>query len=181
MDMTPEDILHFWFCECTPKHWWTKSADFDALVRRRFQSVHAAANAGELWAWRASGRGRLAEVIILDQFSRNMYRDDPRAFASDGLALMLAQEAIGLTVQRGWSADWKSFLYMPFMHSESWLMHEHALELFSEPGLEDNLKFEHAHKAIIEQFGRYPHRNEILGRRSTPEETEFLKQPGSSF
>lgn len=179
--MTPEDILHFWFCECTPKHWWIKSADFDALIHRRFAPVHVAANAGELWTWRKSGRGRLAEVIILDQFSRNMFRDRPEAFASDGLALVLAQEAISLNVQENWPADWKSFLYMPFMHSESLQIHERAVELFNEPGLEDNLKFEHAHKTIIERFGRYPHRNEILGRVNTSDETEFLKQPGSSF
>ena len=89
--MIPEDILHFWFAECTPKQWWTKSADFDALIKRRFGAIHAAANAGELWEWRKSPRGRFAEIIILDQFSRNMYRDDPRAFASDPLALTLAQ------------------------------------------------------------------------------------------
>ena len=179
--MTPEDILHFWFCECKPKRWWTKSAGFDALIYRRFASIHAAANAGELWVWRRSGRGRLAEVIILDQFSRNMFRNRPESFASDGLALVLAQEAISLNVQKNWSADWKSFLYMPFMHSESLVVHERAVELFSEHGLKDNLKFEHAHKKIIERFGRYPHRNKILGRTNTAEEAEFLTQPGSSF
>ncbi len=179
--MTPEDILHFWFAECTPKQWWTKSADFDALIKRKFGAIHAAANAGELWEWRKSPRGRYAEIIILDQFSRNMYRDDPSAFASDPLALTLAQEAISLNIQEHWSADWKSFLYMPFMHSESLAIHEQAVKLFSEPGLEDNLKFEYAHKRIIERFGRYPHRNKILGRMSTKEEAEFLTQPGSSF
>lgn len=110
-----------------------------------------------------------------------MYRDTPQAFAYDAIALVLAQEAVGLGVHANWPPDFKSFLYMPFMHSESLWVHEQAVELFSEPGLEDNLKFEFAHKAIIERFGRYPHRNAILGRQSTAEEIAFLKQPGSSF
>lgn len=179
--MTADDILYFWFVEAGPKAWWQKSADFDALILRKFGAVHEAACAGELFDWRKRGRGRLAEVIVLDQFSRNMYRDQPRAFASDDLALVLAQEAIAQGVQKNWPADWRSFLYMPFMHSESAFMHEQAVALFSEEGLEDNLKFEFAHKKIIDGFGRYPHRNAILGRQSTPEELEFLKQPGSSF
>lgn len=179
--MKPEDILHFWFDECTPNLWWQKSDTFDALVRRRFFDLHAAATRGELASWRERSRGRLAEIIILDQFSRNMFRGEPRAFASDTLALVLAQEAIRLGVEADWSPDWRSFLYMPYMHSESQIIHKQAVELFSEPGLEDTLKFEFAHKAIIDRFGRYPHRNDILGRKSTIEEIEFLKQPGSAF
>lgn len=179
--MAPEDILHFWFCEAGPKAWWKKSDVFDALVSRRFKNIHAAAHGGELSHWRTRGRGRLAEVIVLDQFPRNMYRHDARAFASDSLALVLAQEAIGLKVQAGWSADWRSFLYMPFMHSESKTIHEQAVKIFDEPGIEDNLKFEYAHKKIIDRFGRYPHRNAILGRASSAEEIAFLQQPGSSF
>lgn len=179
--MAPEDILYFWFVEAGPKAWWKKSDNFDALITRRFRHIHAAAHAGELADWRARGRGRLAEVIVLDQFPRNMYRGDARSFASDGLALILAQEAVGLKVQASWPADWRSFLYMPFMHSESRAIHEQAVKIFDEPGLEDNLKFEFAHKKIIDRFGRYPHRNNILSRTSTPEEIEFLQQPGSSF
>lgn len=179
--MAPEDVLNFWFSECRPDHWWTKSNDFDALVARRFGALHRAAASGELAHWRARGRGRLAEIIILDQFSRNMYRDDPRAFASDPLALALSQEAIAARVHESWPADWLQFLYMPFMHSESATIHEEAMELFSAPGLEDNLKYELAHKRIIDRFGRYPHRNACLGRVSTPEELAFLKEPGSSF
>lgn len=179
--MTPEDILHFWFVEAGPGAWWKKSAAFDALVARRFAPIHAMAAAGELAHWRVRGRGRLAEVIILDQFPRNMFRGDARSFASDNLAVVLAQEAVQRNIQQGWPADWRSFLYMPFMHSESALMHEEAVRLFSEPGLEDNLKFEFAHKAIIDRFGRYPHRNAILGRQSTAEEITFLSGPGSSF
>lgn len=179
--MRPEDILNFWFAECVQSDWWEKSRTFDARLQRRFGAVHKAATKGELAPWRARGKGRLAEIIVLDQFSRNMYRDTPRAFAYDTIALVLAQEAISLAVHANWSSDFKSFLYMPFMHSESLWAHEQAVQLFSEPGLEDSLKFEFAHKAIIERFGRYPHRNAILGRPSTAEEVAFLKQPGSSF
>jgi uncharacterized protein (DUF924 family) len=125
--------------------------------------------------------GRLAEIIVLDQFSRNMFRDTPAAFAQDALALVLAQEAVFSGADKLLSETQCSFLYMPFMHSESLVIHELAVELFSKPGLEGNLDFEMRHKVIIEKFGRYPHRNNILQRESTEEEMEFLKLPGSGF
>ena len=118
---------------------------------------------------------------MLDQFSRNIYRDDARSFASDTLALALAQEAVASGADQSLSAVERSFLYMPYMHSESAAIHIVAMQLFDQPGLESNLEFEKRHKAIIDRFGRYPHRNAVLGRASTPEEVEFLKQPGSSF
>ena len=118
---------------------------------------------------------------MLDQFSRNVYRNTPKAFAQDPLALALAQEAIALGKDVELSPTQQSFLYMPFMHSESLLIHERAVELFKAPGMENNYEFEIKHKVIIDRFGRYPHRNEILGRESTAEEIEFLTQPGSSF
>lgn len=179
--MRPEDILHFWFQEIDQSSWWSKSDVFDALIRRRFGAVHAAAAAGELEPWRARALGRLAEVIVLDQFSRNMFRDDARSFAYDATALVLAQEAIRQQAHAEMSAEQRMFLYMPFMHSESAAIHETAVRLFSEPGLENNLDYEFAHKRIIDRFGRYPHRNAILGRISTPEEIAFLQEPGSSF
>ena len=123
----------------------------------------------------------MAEIIVLDQFSRNIYRDQAQAFAYDSLALALAQEAISLQLDAQLSPEQRSFLYMPFMHSESKLMHEYALKLFQRLGNEINLSFEKKHKIIIDRFGRYPHRNEILGRTSTAEELEFLTQPNSSF
>ena len=123
----------------------------------------------------------LAEIIILDQFSRNIYRDSPRAFAYDTLALVLAQEAIRRKFDDELKVKQRAFLYMPFVHSESAELHEIALFLFDKPGLEDNFNYEIRHKEIIDRFGRYPHRNEILGRKSTAEELEFLAQPGSSF
>lgn len=179
--MRAEDILYFWFTEAGKKGWWEKSKAFDDLIRRRFGMLYEAARQGELYAWRDRDEGRLAEIIILDQFPRNMFRDSARAFESDPMALALSQEAVRLGVGENWDADHRAFLYMPHMHSESLKVHETALELFARPGLEDNLDFEKRHMAIIERFGRYPHRNKALGRVSTDEEIAFLKEPGSSF
>ena len=177
-----EQIINFWFNEIKPKQWYVKDPEFDLLIKDRFSQCHEQASRCELANWRQWPLGRLAEVIVLDQLSRNLYRDDYRAFACDALALALAQEAISANVQDSFTnTSQKSFLYMPFMHSESKAIHETAVQLFSEPGLESNLEFELKHKAIIDRFGRYPHRNIILGRESTEEEEAFLKQPGSSF
>ncbi len=126
-------------------------------------------------------KGALAEIIILDQFSRNMFRDTPKSFTQDPQALALAQHAIEKQFDQQLSLSECSFLYMPFMHSESILIHQQALNLFSKPGLESGLDFENQHLAIIERFGRYPHRNEILGRQSTDEEIAFVNEPNSSF
>ncbi|MAE20859.1 MAG: hypothetical protein CMK92_00345, partial [Pseudomonas sp.] len=132
--------------------------------------------------WRQTAEGRLAEIIVLDQFSRNIYRDTPRAFSQDPLALALAQEAVanGALAQLK-NADYRTFLLMPYMHSESKAVHQTAEILFKDHAPDDNYQFELKHKAIIDRFGRYPHRNVILGRPSTAEEAEFLKSPGSSF
>ena len=180
-DIKPQDIIQFWFEEITPKQWWIKDDEFDQLLIDRYQGLLDAAAKGELFSWRDTPLGRLAEVIVLDQFSRNIYRDDARAFAADTMALVLSQEAVRQQDYDGLSSNQKQFLFMPYMHSESLLIHEEALKLFDEPGLEGNLDFEHKHKVIIERFGRYPHRNEILGRDSTDEEKAFLLEPGSSF
>lgn len=175
------EVIAFWFDEIEPKQHWVKDAEFDRLIEDRFGSLLRRARACELFGWRDSALGRLAEIITLDQFSRNIYRDRKEAFAADSLALVLAQEAVSVGADRQLSAAQKSFLYMPYMHSESALIHEQALRLFGVPGLEDNYEFELKHKAIIDRFGRYPHRNKVLGRVSSPEEEEFLRLPGSSF
>jgi uncharacterized protein (DUF924 family) len=140
-----------------------------------------AARAFELHAWRIRPEGRLAEIIILDQFSRNIHRGTPDAFAADQLALALAQEAVSSGADQALPVSRRAFLYLPFMHSESPAIHERAVRLFSASGLAENLKSELRHQAIITRFGRYPHRNSILGRISTPEEEAFLEEPGSSF
>lgn len=185
--MSDENIMHyneiikFWFEEIESDAWYRADPEFDNGIAVRFRRIHTAATVGELCPWRAASLGRLAEVIVLDQFSRNIYRNTPRAFTYDPLALILAQEAINVGAQREMNSSQRDFLYMPFMHSESSLIHDVAEKLFSEPELASNLKFELRHKAIIQRFGRYPHRNAILGRISTAEELEFLNQPGSSF
>lgn len=176
-----DEILWFWFEELSPEQWFRKDAKLDDEIRRRFGRIHEQASKGELVDWRGTLRGRLAEIIILDQFSRNLYREDARAFAQDSMALVLAQEAIRNEVVESLDVSERAFLYMPFMHSESLKIHEFAAVYFSEEGLESNLEFEKKHVAILKRFGRYPHRNAKLGRKSTPEELEFLTQPGSSF
>lgn len=181
MSRAPEILLRFWFQDIPEASWWTKDDAFDATLRDRFGDWHAAATRGELQAWRDSARGRLAEVMLLDQLSRNLFRDRPQAFAWDGMALVLAQEAVRNGAAARLPPRERAFLYLPWMHSESAAMHEEAVRLYSEPGLEGNLDFEHRHKAIIDRFGRYPHRNAILGRASTEAELAFLAQPGSSF
>ena len=179
--MMAQAVLDFWFKEIDAKQWWTKSAEFDQLIASRFGSLHAAASRCELQAWRETPPGRLAEIIVLDQFSRNMFRDQPQAFACDALALALAQTAVATQADAVLEIQQRAFVYMPYMHSESPLIHGTAQALFSQAGLESSLASEHQHKAIIDRFGRYPHRNAILGRASTTEELEFLATPGSSF
>ncbi|PQA76364.1 DUF924 family protein [Rhodoferax sp. TS-BS-61-7] len=179
--MQPQSILHFWFTELTPKQHFAKDTALDEAIRARFGDTLEAAARCELFAWRSSVEGRLAEIIVLDQFSRNVYRDTPRAFAQDALALVLAQELVASGQDRSLPEAQRVFAYMPYMHSESALVHAQAVALFSQPGMEYNLDYEQRHKAIIDRFGRYPHRNAILGRRSTAEELAFLSEPGSSF
>ena len=179
--MQAHAILHFWFTELTPKHHFAKDAALDEAIRTRFGATLEAAARCELFAWRATPEGRLAEILVLDQFSRNIYRNTPQAFAQDPLALALAQELVASGQDRSLPLAQRSFAYMPYMHSESALVHTQAVALFAQQGMEATLRFELRHQAIIERFGRYPHRNAILGRPSTPEELAFLSEPGSGF
>jgi uncharacterized protein (DUF924 family) len=179
--MQAQDILNFWFTELSDKQRFAKDAALDALMRERFEAALLAAAAGELYHWRTAPQGRLAEIVVLDQFSRNIWRDTPRTFAQDAQALVLAQELVAGGHDAALTPVQRAFAYLPYMHSESLAIHALALVLFSQPGLEENLKFELRHQAIIARFGRYPHRNAVLGRASTPEELAFLREPGSSF
>ena len=181
MLFSPESVLAFWFEEIAPQQWWKKSTSFDQAVMERFGAMHRSAAACELFAWRESGQGRAAEILVLDQFSRHIYRDRPEAFSCDAMALALAQTAVAQGIDKDLPLPIRQFLYMPYMHSESKAVHQEALILFSAPGLERSLISEREHHAIIQRFGRYPHRNALLGRVSTPEELEFLKTPRSSF
>jgi uncharacterized protein (DUF924 family) len=176
-----QSVLKFWFEEIEPKSWWISDHDFDRQVEDRFLVLLHKAVQGELFSWRKEPRGRLAEIIVLDQFSRNIYRNTLSAFSQDPMALALAQEGIAVGAHQALSPIERSFMYMPFMHSESRTIHEWAERLYRENELPDSYKFELKHKAIIDRFGRYPHRNEILGRTSSAEEAEFIKQPGSGF
>jgi uncharacterized protein (DUF924 family) len=176
-----EEVLSFWFQEIDPRLWWSAEPSFDRLIRQRFLQVMQASAAGELYEWRATARGRLAEIIVLDQFSRNVYRNSPRAFAQDPMALALAQEAVAAGALTSLEPMERSFLLLPYMHSESRKIHVVAEALYRAFAPAGNYEFELKHKAIVDRFGRYPHRNQVLGRASTPEEVEFLQQPGSRF
>ncbi|OOV88129.1 hypothetical protein BTA35_0200820 [Oceanospirillum linum] len=176
-----QPVIEFWFKELSPQQWWIKDNALDQMIKTRFEATLNKAKEYGLADWRYQPRGRLAEIIVLDQFSRNIYRDSPEAFAVDDRAVQLTLAAIESGDDRSLTQQERLFVYMPLMHSENPEMHVIAIEVFSALGLEENLEFERKHKAIIDRFGRYPHRNAILGRESTPEELEFLKQPDSSF
>ncbi len=174
-------VLQFWFKEIEPKQWWRVDLEFDQLITNRFGELHHQAIQGELFDWRSDIHGRLAEIIVLDQFSRNIFRGDRRAFAADTMALALSQEAVASGADKSLIQDQRVFLYMPYMHSESRAIHQVAERLFLEHTPQSNYEFELRHKAIIDRFGRYPHRNAALDRPSTTEELAFLTEPGSRF
>ena len=173
-------VLDFWFVELHPKQHWIKDPKLDDEIKTRFERTLNQAKACELFEWRKNPKGRLAEIIVLDQFSRNIYRGLPESFIADPQALTLAQEAVAGGHDELEPLE-KAFLYMPFMHSESLLIQDQSVRLFENLGNENNLDYAIKHREVIQRFGRFPHRNSILDRPSTVEETEFLKQPGSSF
>lgn len=174
-------VIDFWFHTLKPVQWFRKDPELDALIARRFGDLLAAAGRGELWQWRLEATGRLAEVIVLDQFSRNIHRHSPLAFERDPMALVLAQEAVANGADKALEVSRRAFLYLPWMHSESLRIHDQARHLFDQPGLEETRRHEQRHREVLLRFGRYPQRNAILGRNSTPEELAFLAEPGSSF
>ena len=175
------EVLHFWFSESTPQQWFAKDDGFDATIRTRFAPLHASAARAELWSWRTDAAGRLAELIVLDQFSRNMLRGSAGAFAQDTMTLVLAQELVAQGLDAQLPPVQRGFAYLPFMHSESLPVQQESLRLYTALGAPVSLDFARQHEAIIRRFGRYPHRNAALGRASTPEEWAFLQEPGSSF
>jgi uncharacterized protein (DUF924 family) len=184
------EVLDFWFGTGEARgrarpEWYRKDAAFDEEIRRRFSALHAAAALGERDRWREAPDSMVALVVVLDQFSRNLYRDDPRAFSQDEYALRCAREALGRGDEGSRSPVERQFLYMPFEHSERLedqvLAVERMQALDAYPETKGLVKWARAHEAIIRRFGRFPHRNAALGRESTPEEIEFLGQPGSRF
>jgi len=201
---TADDVLDFWFADLDdaselaghpkPSLWWKKDPSVDAEIERRFGGLIAQAEAGELEPWRSDPASCLALVLVNDQFRRNVFRNDPRAFAMDETTRVIVKQAIEEQRDRAVALVRRCFFYLPLMHSESLEDHDLAKQQFvaliddakrrapqQVSMFENNLEYEHKHRVIIERFGRYPHRNEVLGRASTPEETEFLAGPGSSF
>lgn len=192
MEVAPQDVLDFWFGapgspeRGTPRaQWFKKSDEFDRQVRERFLPIYELAAGGGLVTWNDEPHALLALIIVCDQFPRNMFRNDPRAFATDAQALAAAQRM----VECGWDMQFapieRQFAYLPFEHAEDIAMQQRSLELFErvteDPALADIPVWARKHYDVIARFGRFPHRNAILGRASTPEEIEFLQQPGSSF
>lgn len=175
-----DDVIEFWFgtepepTEETMRRWFVRDEAFDAEIRTRFGALHAQAAAGGLTDWLATPRGTLALVIVLDQFSRNMFRDSPRSFATDPLALSIAERAIAAGFDQQLDRQQRWFLYMPFQHSEDRAVQARSIELFAQLGDAGSLDYAHRHKEVIDRFGRFPHRNAVLGRDSTPEELQFL-------
>ncbi|MEM9316522.1 MAG: DUF924 family protein [Pseudomonadota bacterium] len=167
-------VLEFWFEEAGPRRWFKRSADFDSLCRDRFLEATAAAARGECWSWRRTPRGRCAEILLLDQLPRNLFRGTARAFAQDGMALVLAQEAVASGDDLRLSDDERYFGYMPYMHSESLLVHDEGITLFEKLGNPKALQYAVAHREVIQRFGRYPVRNAALGRQSSEDELDYI-------
>mgnify|MGYP001562019674 FL=1 len=193
MDPQAQKVLDFWFLP--PDHpghgqarmeWFRKDDGFDLLIRARFGALIDAAIAGGLGEWDATPHGALARLIVLDQFTRNVYRGTPRAFAGDAWALALAVAMTQQGLDQQLPPMLRAFVYLPFEHAEDLAMQARAVELFqllsqAQPGFESMLDYAQRHQEVIARFGRFPHRNAILGRPSTPQEVAFLRQPGSSF
>ena len=174
---TAEDIVRFWR-EAGPDRWYKKDKAFDDEIRRRFLDTHETAAAGKLKDWESSPTGALALLILLDQFPRNMFRGDPRAFATDELARAVTAGALIRGFDGQVSPDMRGFFYLPFEHSESLADQERGQALYRAAGDDDGLKWANTHADIIRKFGRFPHRNAVLGRTTTPEEQKFLDDGG---
>jgi uncharacterized protein (DUF924 family) len=184
----PQAVLDFWFGhdDAVRDEWFRKDRVFDAQIAQRFGPLIERALRGELSAWQAAPESALALIVVLDQFTRNAFRNSPRAFAGDAIALPVARAAVAAGFDQSLTPAQRSFVYLPFEHAEDMASQDEAVRLFTalakaQPGLADTLDYALRHRAIIERFGRFPHRNAVLGRVSTVEEIEFLKQPGSSF
>jgi uncharacterized protein (DUF924 family) len=174
------DVLRFWFEECVPEQWFKKDDTFDQALRSRFAEAHRCVTELAQEKCLADADTALAATIVLDQFSRNMFRGTPAAFGSDAKALGIAEVAVSRGFDQHVSETRRQFFYLPFEHAEDAAVQDRSVALFAKLGPEA-LRWANAHKVIIDRFGRFPHRNAILGRVSTPEEIEFLAGPGSSF
>lgn len=173
--MQAKEILDFWFSPEVSQNWFVRSDDLDAKIKLNFAEAHRKAQAGELDHWTKTPEGALAVIILLDQFSRNMFRGSPHSFASDAKALAIAKYALAEGFDKNYNDQQKQFLYLPFMHSENIADQDMSITLYEKLGNDSALDFAHQHRDIIAKFGRYPHRNAVLSRVSTAEELEFLK------
>lgn len=193
--MKAQDVLDFWFLprdaagygQARPE-WFRKDPAFDAQIRERFGAAIAQAIAGGLREWDIDhgAQGTLARILVLDQFTRNAHRDTPGAFAGDTLALAAAQQLVDSGADRTLEPQQRAFAYMPFEHAEDARMQQCAVDLFTQlagehQGFAEMLDYAHRHRGVIARFGRFPHRNPILGRASTPDELQYLSQPGAGF
>ena len=178
---TKEDVLHFWFEEITPEQWFMKDAGFDETIRTRFEPTVVAALSARLDSWADTADGCLALILILDQFTRNIYRDTPRAFSGDEMALALSLRCVDRDFIAHKNATWRHFMLMPMMHSEDIGIQDRSLPLFESLTNPRTHEYAVKHRDIVARFDRFPHRNAILGRPSSDEERKFLTQPGSSF
>lgn len=176
---TPAAVVTFWR-EAGPDRWFKKDAAFDDEIKRRFLITHEAAAAGKLTAWERNAEGALALLLLLDQFPRNMFRGDPRTYATDALAREVASQALAEGADQRVDRPLQQFLYMPFMHSENLADQERCLALFAASGEPENAKYAQDHADIVRRFGRFPHRNKILGRATTEAERKFLEDGGFS-
>lgn len=177
-----EDVTEFWFVEHGPEDWYGRDATFDAALAEQFSSTHSSVARGEAWGWRQTPQGRLAEIVVLDQFSRQLHRGSPLAFAQDCMALALAQEAVAAACDQNLAPERVAFFYMPYMHAESLIIQDEGVRLFTALGDQKLLDFMVAHRETIARFGRFPFRNKALGRQSTQEELAYIEaQDGRMF
>jgi len=187
----PQDVLHFWFDPSAEAYWFARNDAFDALIRERFGSTLDAATRGKLDGWAATPKGWLALLIVLDQFSRNIHRNDSRAWAADTHAQALTLAGIGRGDDQSLEPIERLFAYLPLEHAEDLALQKHCVSLFErllgqlptdeQARFEGFLDYAHQHHDVIERFGRFPHRNAVLGRADTPAERDYLDSPGSGF
>lgn len=172
------EIIAFWFIDHGPDDWFGGKPAFDAALAQQFAETHFHVARGEAYTWRGTAEGRLAEIIVLDQFSRQLHRGSPLAFAQDSMALALAQEAVAQGADQQLDPVRRPFFYLPYMHSESLVIHDEAMRLYTALGAADQLDFETRHRAAIARFGRFPFRNRVLGRQSSPQELAYMAEAG---
>jgi uncharacterized protein (DUF924 family) len=181
MTETPASVLDFWFNHLSREEWFVKKDEIDAQIRDRFLDLHLALSSEVTDDWHQSADTRLALIIVFDQFPRNMFRGSPHAFATDGLALAEARFVVATGLDKQVDTSRRAFFYMPFEHSERMEDQKRSVELFTALENPDYLDYAIKHRKVIETYGRFPHRNAILGRENTPEEEDYLSKPGAGF